>query len=109
MKISIKAKKEIDRNEAISKLKEVLKKGDTLFTNVTHVSKSGMTRNIRVMKINNNRPVHLNKIISVAMDWPIKDNAIRVGGCGMDMGFHLVYTLGSILFNNGYSLKQEWI
>ena len=28
--------------------------------------------------------------------------ALRVGGCGMDMGFHVVYSLGSTLYPNGY-------
>jgi hypothetical protein len=27
---------------------------------------------------------------------------IIMGGCGMDMGFHLVYSLSSILYRNGY-------
>jgi len=39
--------------------------------------------------------------------------AIRVNGSGMDMGFHLVYNLSSVLFHGedraGYILKQEWI
>ena len=39
---------------------------------------------------------------------PPKDG-YRVGGCGMDMGFHLVHELGYRLFNDGYSLKHEWI
>jgi hypothetical protein len=39
--------------------------------------------------------------------------AIRVNGCGMDMGFHLVYNLASVLFHGqegaGYMLKQSWL
>jgi hypothetical protein len=36
-------------------------------------------------------------------------NGIRVGGCGMDMGFHLVYTLSRALFDDGYYVKHEWL
>jgi hypothetical protein len=51
---------------------------------------------------------------------------IVVGGCGMDMGFHLVYNLGATLWpkgtekphgtrngepdtSGGYALKSRWI
>jgi hypothetical protein len=42
------------------------------------------------------------------------DDGYKVGGCGMDMGFHLVYTLASVLFpedrkTGGYKLNHEWI
>ena len=37
---------------------------------------------------------------------------LRVGGCGMDMGFHLVYSLSSVLYTNeeraGYKISQVW-
>ena len=55
-----------------------------------------------------------------------KDGGIRVPGCGMDMGFALIYNLGAVLWPNGtpephstrngepdndggYALKQRWI
>jgi len=31
-----------------------------------------------------------------------KREGIRVPGCGMDMGFHLVYSLSSALYPNGF-------
>ena len=34
---------------------------------------------------------------------------VGVGGCGMDMGFHLVYTLSRELFDDGYYVKHEWL
>lgn len=53
-------------------------------------------------------------------------DAIKIGGCGMDMGFALVYELGMKLWpdgtpephgqrngepdsNGGYALRQRWI
>ena len=36
-------------------------------------------------------------------------NAVICKGCGMDMGFDLVYHLSSVLYCDGYKIKQEWI
>jgi hypothetical protein len=36
-------------------------------------------------------------------------NSIVCNGCGMDMGFDLVYNLSSVLYGDGYKIKQEWI
>ena len=38
--------KQQNKKEAIERLKEVIKKGDTLFTQLQHVSQSGMMRHI---------------------------------------------------------------
>jgi hypothetical protein len=35
-------------------------------------------------------------------------NAVVVSGCGMDMGFHLVYELSHALYGD-QRVKQEWI
>lgn len=39
--------------------------------------------------------------------WDDKREAIRVGGVGMDMGFHIVYELGAILFPDGFGCTGE--
>lgn len=38
-----------------------------------------------------------------------KRDGFRVSGCGMDMGFHLVYCLGQTLFHDGNSFKHRWV
>jgi hypothetical protein len=55
-----------------------------------------------------------------------RDGSLVIGGCGMDMGFHVVYTLGSYLWpagpdkprgtrngepdsDGGYALKHRWL
>ena len=45
-----------------------------------------------------------------------RKGALIVGGCGMDMGFHVVYSLARSLYpekpgqrDGGYSLKHEWL
>ncbi len=39
--------------------------------------------------------------------WDDKREAIRVGGAGMDMGFHIVYSLSSALFRDGFGCIGE--
>ena len=41
----------MDKKEAITRLKEVINKGDTLHTQLMHVSQSGMTRHIKVRQL----------------------------------------------------------
>lgn len=36
-------------------------------------------------------------------------NGIKVEGAGMDMGFHLVYSLSQRLFGDGYKLSHRWL
>ena len=103
-------KKEIEKRDAIEYLKKSINKGDTLFTIVTHVSKSGMSRNIKVLDIKNESPSYWNYYISKILGYTLKnDGTLKVQGCGMDMGFHVVYQLSDALFNDGYAIKQRWI
>jgi len=104
-------KKEQEKQEALKRLQEVFKKGDTLYTQLEHVSKSGMMRHIKVRQLKNDRPLDWTYLVSKALEWNMSDKtyAIKVSGCGMDMGFHLIYTLSRRLFNDGYAIKQKWL
>jgi hypothetical protein len=104
-------KKQKEKLEAIKHLKQFIKKGDTIFTKIEKVSTSGMYRHIKVISIKKNNPNYWSYYVAKILEWSYKDktNAVGVGGCGMDMGFHLVYTLSRILFKDGYALKQRWI
>ena len=103
------------KEEAIKRLKEEIKKGDTLYTQLNHVSQSGMTRHISVRQIKKDYPLDWTRLVSIALDWKEAKNrfggynGIKVGGCGMDMGFHLIYTLSSVLYNDGYAIKHNWL
>ena len=94
------------REEVIEYLKSSLKDGDTIYTSVQHVSQSGMTRDIKIINIKENRPYNYNYYVSKALGYRIKNNGVRIGGCGMDMGFALIYNLSRTL---DIDLKQEWI
>ena len=110
MKGKTMTKKETKKREAIEYLKKSINKGDTLFTITTHVSKSGMSRNIKVLDIKEGNPSYWNYYISKILGYTLKDDGtLKVQGCGMDMGFHVVNQLSYALFNDGYAIKQRWI
>jgi hypothetical protein len=115
-------KSEIERTEAIAHLRLYLHPGTTVYTVLRHCSASGMMREISLHTIDCSNPEHPLS----SWTWHAaralgsklgKHDGIRVPGCGMDMGFHLVYTLSQTLFfdsempyrDAGYALKQRWI
>jgi hypothetical protein len=87
-------------------LRGMIKPGDTVYTVLRHVNSSGMSRNIDLYIIRDGEPACISGYAAGAMDERrAKDGSIRVGGCGMDMGFHLVYNLGSVLYGEFYTGK----
>lgn len=88
-------------------LKKFLKPGTTIYTNVNRVSSSGMSRNISLYAIipaKKGEPARLANItysVSVVTGFSMKEGGIQVSGCGMDMCFHLVYSLGRSLWPKG--------
>lgn len=112
---------QVEQEESIERLRQLFAgdKNPTLHTILRHVSASGMTRDISLVYVKDGQLYNVTYSAALALSWPLSERsgyrAIRVGGCGMDMGFHLVYTLSSVLFRNstdsdaGYTLKQEWL
>lgn len=93
--------KDIERDEAIARLREWVKPGDTLHTILRHVSASGMTRHIDVYKLGADGEQTLTWNIAKAIGWPVnrgRHEGIVVSGAGMDMGFHVVNTLSYTLY-----------
>lgn len=105
------------QNESKERLLGWIKPGDTVYTICDHVSRSGMMRHIRLVvpligddgKIHFIHPNHAAATLLEYSQAKGGNGALKVGGCGMDMGFHLVYSLSSKLFGDGYALKHEWI
>lgn len=104
-------KKEKERQEAIAELRGMLAPGMEVVCILRHVSRSGMVRDISPHIIQNGQIRSIAWHTAKALDLPLKDshgsNAVRVGGCGMDMGFHLVYNLGRVLFPEGFGIEGE--
>lgn len=96
--------KETDRLEAINELRALLVPGQTVYTMLRHVSSSGMYRAIDVFVMRDNEPWRLTWTVSraCAIKYDRKHEALGVGGCGMDMGFHVVYELASALWPSGF-------
>lgn len=125
-------RQQAERQDAIVQLREWIKPGDTVYTILDNVSRSGMSRAIRVLVplIGGNgvesvppggKPTdyirkdshvdfnHLNYAVGKALGlrhWRRngrEQDALVVGGCGMDMGFHLVNSLSYALYGDGYA------
>jgi hypothetical protein len=104
MTMTTKAEKEQLKTEAISYLRKILKPGTTVYTVLRHVSASGMSRRIDLYAIRNNKPVCLTGYVShiLGLKRHHREDGLVVGGCGMDMGFHVVYSLSYSLFPKGF-------
>lgn len=103
--------------EAMDSLSRLISKGDTVFTVLRHVSKSGMQREIGLVVIKQGDKVpivyHPNysaaKLLGLRLNRGGAYDAIIVKGCGMDMGFHLVEGLSRAMFGEGDALRQQWL
>lgn len=144
--MSRQSQKAQERQEAIERLREILKPGDTVYTIIRHVSRSGMQRSIQLLKFpiveqgpckvdgcgepschhlhspseecegcaaprdhhayqgeqTVGRPFYLGRLAATALGWTYddKNEGVKVNGCGMDMAFHTVYSLSSVLFRD---------
>lgn len=113
-----------ERLEAIAQLREWLKPGDTLYTILDSVSRSGMSRHIRMVipyvagptiesvapggqlsdyikradiKIDHLHPNH-SIALAIGARQVKRGDGLVIGGCGMDMGFHVVYSTSEALY-----------
>ena len=118
--------------EEVTHAREMLCKfvpqGSTVHCVLRHVSRSGMSRRIDFYAIDVEtfitkkagvyKPVarlqYLTGWMSVLFGDARSDKGMRVDGCGMDMGFHVVDQLASALYGRdkrglGNGLRCEWI
>jgi hypothetical protein len=115
---------EAEQQQAVERLKEILPEGSTVHTVLRHVSQSGMLRRIDLYRFVAVPPEkkQWEDDPDVQILWLTGDAArvlnlrrhrdregLEVGGCGMDMGFHVVYELARRLFGDGYALNQKWL
>lgn len=95
--------------EARRTLRRMLKPGAEVLTNLRHVSRSGMLRHISVHVAKRGRVEDITRLVALATgdDLTPDRDALRVGGAGMDMGFHVVYGLSSRLYPDGYQCAGQ--
>lgn len=96
--------------ESLANLREWIKPGSVVYTILRHVSRSGMSRNVSVVVPFRGDFLHPNHAVAVVTGQPLVrgwNDSVKVGGCGMDMGFALVYGLSRRLFPEGYGCIGE--
>jgi hypothetical protein len=86
-------------DEAVERLQRMLKPGDTVQTILRHVSRSGMSRSIS--PVFNGEEISYLVGPALGMKYDQKNSGLKISGCGMDMGFSIVYDLGRELWPNG--------
>lgn len=98
-------KKDTERAEAVATLRKLCRPGTTVYTICRHVSRSGMSRRIDLYIIQPYRrsrgwprvrhePRYITSLVAKALGYRLhREGGLIVGGCGMDMGFHLVHNL----------------
>jgi hypothetical protein len=98
-----------EQEQSLKYLREVLQPGDTVWTSVTHVARSGMTRWIRAFIIREGQPEDISWHVARVTGSPVNSRnheGVERGGCGMDMGFDLVYSLSHHLFRGRFECLQ---
>lgn len=107
-------------------LRKILRPKSTVYIVLRSVSKSGMSREISAFAIHNGELRNLDGLVADAIGHAVGKQGIKMHGCGMDMGFALVYSLGAALWPKGtakphgtrngepdraggYALKQLWV
>lgn len=106
-----------DKMNAIEKLRKLLPKDTVIYTVLRHVSRSGMFRAIDMLIVEDGKirmiPPYLLEEAGFPYKLYPKRRGYRVEGCGMDMGFSIVYSLSSLIYGmddrGGYALVQQWI
>lgn len=118
------------RDQVRAMLLESIRPGQDVYCVLRHVSRSGMYRVISLLVTLPDGSLWdiSQAAISLGVGEQPRGRAqgIGVGGCGMDMGFHLVYQLGYALWpdgtpeshgvrngkpdrDGGYALRARWI
>ncbi len=102
----------IEKDKALARLLEVLGAGSRVYTIPRSVSRSGMMRSISLVAVNKDHEIQditywAAQVLAVKLSK--SDGGIKMPGCGMDMGFELVYRVSCKLFDDGYALKHSWL
>ena len=117
--LSKKAQVEQEKESARAYLLSIMERQEkpTLYTSLKSVSSSGMSRDMKVLSALDGQILDLTYYVGKLGIGTIKERngqrVIRVGGCGMDMGFHVVYSVSAVLYGyeerGAYTIRHEWI
>lgn len=91
-------------------LLEIFEKNNHVYTVLYHVSRTGMSRRIRLYAIVDNKPIDITYRVAALLDYKYEyDGTITIRGVGADVGLETVYKLSYKLYENGYKLTQSWL
>ena len=98
-----------EQAEALEQLRAMINPGATIFTTVRRVARSGMSRTIDAYLLLHDDKVWLSGLIARAglFNLDRKSEALKVQGCGIDLGFHVVYETAHALFRGGFGCTGE--
>lgn len=101
----------MNKSEAIERLREYVNPGDTVYCILRNVARSGMSCQIGFVVFRDGIAYQINGMIANAFGYRLNKNhdGVTVSGCGMDMGFAVVYDISMALFGDGYAIKYEWL
>ena len=89
--------------ECLEVLNELIKPGDKIYCNMRRVSRSGMFRAISLHIVTAHGIRDISSYAGDLMEnYNKKYYACSMSGCGMDMGFALVYNLSRALYGKGF-------
>ena len=93
-----------EQAEALEQLRGLFPPGNTVHTILRHVSRSGMSRAISVVVTEDGEPRDVSWLVARAGlgKFDRQHDGVKIGGCGMDMGFALVYDLSRTLNPDGF-------
>ena len=100
-----------EKERELKKLQDWIKPDQKVWTKVTHIAQSGMSRSIEPYIVVGRDIINITYSESVVLDLPIhqRHGGVKIPGCGMDMGFKLIDDLGYVLYGKGAKLSQRWI
>jgi hypothetical protein len=106
-----KAERQAQTDAAIASLRELFPIGSTVHTKLLHVSRSGMLRSFAVLVPEGGTVRDVSglvaRVIGARLHQPT--GGVAMGGCGMDMGFALTYSLARALYRDGFPCTgQDW-
>lgn len=92
-------------------LQDFFPEGSTVYTVIRHTSQSGMQRAIQILAVDKTYGdiVDVSHYVAEAglFSRHPKHPGLKVNGAGMDMAYHVAYTLARTLYGDGYALTQR--
>jgi hypothetical protein len=95
--------RKLEIKTAKREIRKYVRPHTVVYTVLRRVNLFGTARWMDVFVMHRNRPLRLTYYVATLLDYQqsAKDCSMYVKGCGMDMGWHVVYSLGCALWPKG--------